>query len=87
MKDPLSEAFPAEFPIKVMGRAGSDLAVTARAIVENHMGPLAESAIRTRTSSDGNFVSLTYTVLAASRTQLDALYRELSACKLVLMAL
>ncbi len=87
MNDPLSDAFPAEFPIKVMGRSGGDLPATARAIVEHHMGPVADSAIRTRTSSDGNFIALTYTVLAASRAQLDALYRELSACELVLMAL
>ena len=40
-----------------------------------------------RTSSDGNFVAVTYTVLASSREQLDAIYRELTACKSVLMAL
>ena len=43
--------------------------------------------MRTRTSADGNFLALTYLVLASSREQLDAIYRELTACKSVLMAL
>ncbi|MEP6885800.1 MAG: DUF493 domain-containing protein [Gammaproteobacteria bacterium] len=79
--------FPSEFPIKVMGRHGSDLRALTQAIVERHAGTLEESSIRTRTSADGNFLALTYTVHATSRDQLDAIYRELTACKSVLMAL
>ena len=83
---PLQE-FPSEFPIKVMGRRDSDLRALTQAIVEKHAGALSEGAIRTRDSSDGNFLALTYTVTATSREQLDAIYRELTACKSVLMAL
>jgi putative lipoic acid-binding regulatory protein len=79
--------FPAEFPIKVMGRHDSDLRALTRAIVERHTGPLEDSNVRVRTSGDGNFLALTYLVTASSREQLDAIYRELSACKAVLMAL
>jgi len=79
--------FPSDFPIKVMGRCDSDLRAVTTAIVERHMGTLDETRIRTRTSSDGNFVAVTFVVHAESRAQLDALYRELSACKSVLMAL
>ncbi len=79
--------FPSDFPIKVMGRCDGDLRAAATAIVERHMGTLDEANIRTRTSSDGNFVAVTFVVHAESRAQLDALYRELSACKSVLMAL
>ena len=43
--------------------------------------------MRVRTSGDGNFLALTYVVTAQSREQLDAIYRELTACKAVLMAL
>ncbi len=81
------QEFPSEFPIKVMGRRDSDLRALTQAIVERHAGPLAESHVRTRTSADGNFVALTYLVNATSREQLDAIYRELTACKSVLMAL
>jgi putative lipoic acid-binding regulatory protein len=81
------QEFPSEFPIKVMGRKDSDLRALTQAIVEKHAGPLGEDAVKTRNSTDGNFLALTYTVLATSREQLDAIYRELTACKSVLMAL
>jgi uncharacterized protein len=79
--------FPMEFPIKVMGRQGSELRTLTQAIIERHAGPIAESSVKTRTSADGNFLALTYTVHATSREQLDSIYRELTACKSVLMAL
>jgi len=87
MSDTSLLKFPGEFPIKVMGRHDSDLRALTRAIIERHAGPLPDSGIRTRTSADGNFLALTYLVHATSREQLDAIYRELTACKAVLMAL
>jgi putative lipoic acid-binding regulatory protein len=79
--------FPTEFPIKVMGRRDSDLKVLTREIIERHTGPLGDESVKVRTSGDGNFLALTYAVTAQSREQLDAIYRELTACKAVLMAL
>jgi uncharacterized protein len=87
MNETSAQTFPTDFPIKVMGRHGSDLRALTQAIVERHAGPQPESSIRTRTSTDGNFLALTYLVRATSREQLDAIYRELTACKSVLMAL
>jgi uncharacterized protein len=81
------EEYPSDFPIKVMGRHDSDLRALTQAIVERHAGPIADSQVKTRTSADGNFLALTYTVRATSREQLDKIYRELTACKSVLMAL
>jgi putative lipoic acid-binding regulatory protein len=82
-----TQDFPSEFPIKVMGRHDGDLRAITQAIVERHAGPLADSKVKTRTSADGNFLALTYLVNATSREQLDRIYRELTACKSVLMAL
>ena len=79
--------YPTEFPIKVMGRQDGDLRALTRGIVERHAGPLGDERIKSRTSGDGNFLALTYTITAQSREQLDAIYRELTACKAVLMAL
>jgi len=87
MNGEILQVFPSEFPIKVMGRRDSDLRALTQAIIERHAGPQLESSIRTRTSADGNFLALTYLVHATSREQLDAIYRELTACKSVLMAL
>jgi hypothetical protein len=81
------QEYPGEFPIKVMGRHDSDLRALTQAIIERHAGPVQDSSVRTRTSADGNFVALTYLVLASSREQLDDIYRELTACRSVLMAL
>jgi putative lipoic acid-binding regulatory protein len=81
------QEFPSEFPIKVMGRRDADLRALTQAIVERHAGPIGDERVKTRTSADGNFLALTYTITAQSREQLDALYRELTACKSVLMAL
>jgi putative lipoic acid-binding regulatory protein len=87
MSDPKLQEFPSEFPIKVMGRHDGDLRALTQAIIERHAGPMPESGVRTRTSADGNFLALTYMVHATSREQLDAIYRELTACKAVVMAL
>lgn len=81
------QEFPSDFPIKVMGRQDGDLRALTQAIIERHAGPVEDSSVRTRTSSDGNFLALTYLVHATGREQLDAIYRELTACKSVLMAL
>jgi putative lipoic acid-binding regulatory protein len=81
------QRFPSDFPIKVVGRHDADLRALTQAIVERHAGPLPETSIRTRTSGDGNFLALTYVVHARSQAQLDDIYRELTACKSVLMAL
>ena len=83
---PLQE-FPSEFPIKVMGRRDAELPRITQEIVERHAGKLEEAQVKSRTSADGNFLALTYTIMAQSREQLDTIYRELTACKLVLMAL
>jgi uncharacterized protein len=81
------QTFPSEFPIKVMGRHDANLRALTQAIIERHTGALEDSRIKVRTSSDGNFLAVTYTITAASREQLDAIYRELTACKSVLMSL
>ena len=84
---PSLQEYPSEFPIKVMGRQDSDLRALTQPIIERHAGPCDDSQVKTRTSADGNFLALTYTITATSREQLDAIYRELTACKSVLMAL
>jgi putative lipoic acid-binding regulatory protein len=87
MSDETLQEFPSDFPIKVMGRHDSNLRALTQAIIERHAGPVVDASVRTRTSGDGNFLALTYMVRASSRKQLDDIYRELTACKSVLMAL
>jgi uncharacterized protein len=85
-KDSLLE-FPCRFPIKMMGRPDGDFRDSALRIIERHAGSIGSADIRTVPSSAGNFVSITVTIDATSQTQLDAIYRELSANTSVLVAL
>ncbi len=79
--------FPCEFPIKAMGKADCDLDITVVEIVRRHAPNLAEGAIKTRTSGQGNYLSVTVVVRATSRAQLDAIYQDLVDCDDVIMAL
>lgn len=79
--------FPCAFPIKMMGRDTPEFRVTARELIENHVGPIADGAIKINLSGKGNFVSVTVTVTATSQQQLDDIYRDVSAHDDVLMAL
>ena len=79
--------FPCSFPIKMMGRDTAKFRATARALIENHVGPIAEETIKFNLSGKGNFVSVTVTVTATSQQQLDDIYRDVSAHDDVLMAL
>ena len=42
MSDPTLQKFPSDFPIKVMGRHGSDFRALTQAIIERHAGPQPE---------------------------------------------
>jgi uncharacterized protein len=79
--------FPCDFPIKVMGRSGVGLRDRVIEIVRRHSSQLSNRAITSRTSRNGNYVSVTAVVQATSQRQLDDIYRELSACEAVMIAL
>jgi putative lipoic acid-binding regulatory protein len=79
--------FPCVFPIKAMGKSDCGLDLIVVEIVRRHAPDLHEGAIHCRTSGQGNYVSVTVTVNATSRAQLDAIYQDLVDCEAVLMAL
>ena len=79
--------FPTEFPIKVMGRDTESFRTLTLAIVERHAGPVAAENISERSSSQGKFLALTYTIRAESRAQLDRIYHDLTDSGVVLVAL
>jgi putative lipoic acid-binding regulatory protein len=79
--------FPCDYPLKVMGRHSDDFRSIVIGIVQKHAGTVDPAAIVERPSKDGNYLSLTFTFRADSKAQLDALYRELTACERVLVAL
>jgi putative lipoic acid-binding regulatory protein len=87
MSDDSVMTFPCSFPIKLMGRETEEFRQTARELVEKHTGPLVDDAIESALSRNGRFVSVTITVIAESREQLDNIYRDATAHDDVIMAL
>lgn len=79
--------FPCEFPVKIMGERREDFAQTMVAIVRGHAPDFDARQVEMRTSSGGKYLSLTCTIRATSKAQLDALYRELTAHAWVKVAL
>lgn len=79
--------FPCVFPMKVMGRREDGFAQTVSEIVQRHAGDFHPGTIEMRASKNGRYLSLTVTINARSREQLDALYSELSHHPMVMMVL
>jgi len=70
-----------------MGLATDNFDAFVVNIVKRHAPNLDDTAIRTRSSNNNKYVSVTVTIEAKSRDQLDAIYLELTASKRVLFAL
>lgn len=79
--------FPCAFPIKAMGRNEDDFETLVTTLVFRHAGPVPGEAVKVNLSGAGNFVSVTVTIEATSRDQLDRIYHDLTDCDRVLMAL
>jgi putative lipoic acid-binding regulatory protein len=79
--------FPTDFPIKVMGRTQDGFAQAILMVVRKHAPDFDPATMEMRASSAGKYLSLTCTVRAVSRDQLDNLYRELTAHPMVAMVL
>lgn len=70
--------YPLDFPVKVMGRNKRDFAQAVAAIVQRHAPDFDAATVEMRPSRQNNYLSVTCTIRATSREQLDALYTELS---------
>ena len=79
--------FPCAFPIKIMGRTQHGFAQAMVAIVQKHAPDFDAASLEMRASKAGNWLSVTATVNATSREQLDDLYRELVAHPMVKVVL
>lgn len=80
-------AYPCPFPIKVLGRREPGFAQQVIGIVLRHAPDFEPASVEMRPSREGKYLSLTCTVRATSREQLDALYLELCDHPAVVMVL
>ena len=79
--------FPIAFPLKIMGKRHPDFAQTILDIVLKYAPDFDGSTMEMRASTKGNYLSLTCTIQARSKKQLDDLYRQLSSHPMVSMVL
>ena len=85
-KDSLIE-YPCEFPIKVMGARVDGFAEAMSEIAKQFDPGFNPATIEMRPSKAGNYLSVTLTIKATSREQLDNIYRTLTSHPMVKVAL
>ncbi len=85
-KDSLIE-YPSDFPIKILGAMHDSFAQTMLELVLVHDPDFDAAKMEMRPSGKGNYLSITVTIRATSREQLDNLYRALSSHPMVKVVL
>ena len=79
--------YPSDFPIKVFGQSQQGFVQAVIEVVTLHDPDFKAASIEMRNSKTARYVSLTCTVRATSREQLDAIYQALCDHPMVVMAL
>lgn len=79
--------FPTDYPIKVLGRPSDEFRARVHAIMLKHAPDLETSRMTERLSEKGNFIAITYVIVAQSREQVTALATELAQCESVTMVI
>jgi uncharacterized protein len=86
-QDPSLIEYPCEFPLKIMGATRAGFAQAVLEVVRRHAPDFDGATMEMKTSKHGKYLSVTCTVNARSREQLDALYQELCDHPMVVMVL
>ena len=79
--------YPSAFPIKVMGPHAEGFAEAIVLVAKQFDPGFDVTTVETRPSTGGNYLSITITITATSRNQLDELYRTLTAHPMVKIVL
>jgi len=79
--------YPCEFPLKVFGKQQAGLAQAVLEVVSKHDPGFVAASMGLRASKNARYISLTCTVHATSREQLDAIYQDLCDHPMVVMVL
>lgn len=77
--------FPTDYPIKVVGRPSDEFRARVHATMLRHAPTLDPEKVTERLSENGNFLSISYVIVAESREQVVALATELKELEGVLM--
>jgi len=86
-EEPSLIEYPLDFPIKVLGKNQPGFGDAVVAIVRHHAADFDPATVEMRSSKKNTYLSLTVTIRAVTREQLDALYQQLNDHPLVVMVL
>jgi hypothetical protein len=79
--------YPIDFPIKIVGVNQQGFEISIAQVLRTHAPDFDASSIQVRESRAGRYLSISATITARSRSQLDALYRELTRHPMVRVVL
>ncbi|OGS96807.1 MAG: hypothetical protein A3H31_13260 [Gallionellales bacterium RIFCSPLOWO2_02_FULL_57_47] len=79
--------YPCEFPLKIFGLQQAGFAQAVLEVVSKHDPGFSAASMEMRASKNARYLSLTCTINATSREQLDALYQELCDHPSIVMVL
>jgi len=79
--------FPCQYPIKVLGDAHAELNQHVVDVMNTHAPKITESDLNIKNSSKGKWQSITVTITATGKPQLDAIFADLKTSTRVKMVL
>ncbi len=79
--------YPTDYPIKVVGRPSDEFRARVHAIMMRHAPTLDTDRVSERLSENGNFLSISYVIVAESSEQVIALVNDLKVTEGVLTIL
>ena len=80
--------FPCEFAVKAFGKSTPEFVSCVRSLVAQHVeDPIADAQVASKASKDKKYLSVTVTIQARSKAQLDAIYHSLTSEPTVVLAL
>lgn len=85
--EPPKIEFPCPYPIKVLGRSGTDFEAVVLEVFERHAPGFDREQITVRASGKGTFTALTIVIVATGPVQLQALHEALKATGRVQMVI
>lgn len=78
--------FPCEYPVKVIGQDADDFFDFVVDLVTRHAPGSSAQDFSVNRSSGGKYASVSVTILAESREQVNAMYAEMKQYKRIKMA-
>jgi putative lipoic acid-binding regulatory protein len=77
-KDQTLMTFPCDFQIKIIGKNSKTFAEEIIGIARKHFPDVADTAIQSQLSQEGNYMAISINLIVKDQLTLDSLYMELT---------